>query len=232
MLIGLDDKRCLIPVRHIHWNVKTKESDAMQYDVFISHASEDKVDVARPLAIKLQEQGLKVWFDEFELTIGDSLRRSIDRGLSESEFGVVILSPMFFTKEWPQKELDGLVAKESGREKVILPVWHNINAAGVEQYSPLLAGKLAVNTSTGIENVTKAVVKAIAQKKRYDIAEDQDSSNYLTWADIDEALRSGSVEGVPAGTDLEEFLWQNIPESRSQVEARNPGRKFSPRRVG
>jgi predicted phosphodiesterase len=46
------------------------------------------------------------------------------------------------------------------------------------------------------------------------------------WSDIDEALRQGAVEGVPTGTDLEEFLWQNIPESRLEVEARNPGRKF------
>ena len=39
------------------------------YDIFLSHASEDKDDVARPLALLLQKLGLRVWFDEFELRI-------------------------------------------------------------------------------------------------------------------------------------------------------------------
>jgi hypothetical protein len=62
-----------------------------------------------------------VWLDDCELTLGDSLRRSIDQGLAQSRFGVVILSPNFFAKEWPQKELDALVSREDGGQKVILP---------------------------------------------------------------------------------------------------------------
>ena len=54
-----------------------------------------------------------------------------------------------------------------------------------------------------------------------------ESETALTWADVDEALRSGTVKGVPAGTDLEEFIWQNFPEFRPEIEERNPGRKFS-----
>jgi len=75
----------------------------MQYDVFISHASEDKESVARPLAKALQQLDLRVWLDEVEITIGDSLRRTIDKGLATSTFGVVVLSPAFFEKEWPQR---------------------------------------------------------------------------------------------------------------------------------
>ncbi len=198
----------------------------MKYDLFISHASENKNDIARPLAQKLQEVGFAVWFDEFELTIGDSLRQSIDHGLSESEFGVVILSPEFFGKEWPQKELDGLIAREDRGVKVVLPVWHNVDASGVARYSPLLASKLAISTANGIEYVVNAICKAINREK---LAGDNDifsAQGNMTWADIDEALNAGLVEGVPAGTDLEEFLWQKIPDSRPQIEARNPGRKF------
>ena len=77
--------------------------DVMEYDVFISHASEDKDEVARPLAQRLEQLGLRVWLDECQLTVGDSLRRSIDRGLGESRFGVVVLSPAFFRKEWPNE---------------------------------------------------------------------------------------------------------------------------------
>jgi len=101
-----------------------------QRDVFISHASEDKDVIARPIAEELLRRGRSVWFDEFELTLGDSLRRSIDRGLAESRFGLVILSPSFFAKQWPQRELDGLTTREiAGSTKVILPVWHEVDHA-------------------------------------------------------------------------------------------------------
>jgi hypothetical protein len=133
----------------------------MKYDVFISHASEDKESVARPLANQLQERGLRVWLDECELTLGDSLRRKIDEGLSHSRYAVVILSPAFFSKEWPNRELDGLVAREDAKEKVILPVWHNLNAQEVVRFSPILAGKLAVSTSHGIAHVATTVLAAI-----------------------------------------------------------------------
>ncbi len=133
----------------------------MKYDVFISHASEDKDDVARPLAAHLEALGLRVWFDECQLTLGDSLRRNIDRGLIESRFGVVILSPAFFAKEWPNKELDGLVACEDGRGKVILPIWHKITATDIGRFSPILADKLAISTSRGLALVADSIVRAV-----------------------------------------------------------------------
>jgi hypothetical protein len=80
--------------------------------IFVSHASEDKDDFVRPLAQALKRKGLKVWYDEFSLRPGDSLRRSIDRGLAECTAGLVVLSPAFFVKEWPQRELDALFMGE------------------------------------------------------------------------------------------------------------------------
>jgi len=74
------------------------------------------------LAEELKHNGLKVWYDQFTLRVGDSLRRSVARGLEQSRYGVVVLNLAFFAKEWPQKELDGLVAKEVEGKKVILPV--------------------------------------------------------------------------------------------------------------
>lgn len=136
----------------------------MKYDVFISHASEDKAEVARPLANRLIELGLRVWIDEFELTLGDSLRRKIDRGLAESRFGIIILSPNFFKKEWPKRELDGLFAREDGSEKVILPVWHKINRDDVISFSPTVADKLAVSTENSIEYVAQKVLEAVQRQ--------------------------------------------------------------------
>jgi formylglycine-generating enzyme required for sulfatase activity len=133
----------------------------MDWDVFISHAWEDKEDIARPLAEALRQKGLRVWYDEFTLTLGDSLRRSIDRGLAQSRYGVVILSPYFFAKEWPQKELDGLAAREVGSGKVILPVWHNVTWEDVRRFSPMLAGKLAVSTAKGLDAVVEEILRAL-----------------------------------------------------------------------
>ncbi|MCA9924517.1 MAG: TIR domain-containing protein, partial [Anaerolineales bacterium] len=119
----------------------------VDFDVFISHASEDKDDLVRPLADALVEMGIKVWYDEFQLKIGDSLRRSIDAGLANSTFGIVVLSPSFFAKNWPQYELDGLVQREMEGGKVILPLWHKVSKSEVMGYSPSLADKLALNST-------------------------------------------------------------------------------------
>jgi hypothetical protein len=140
---------------------KASPAEAAKWDVFVCHASEDKDDFVRPLARGLETHGLKVWFDEFTLTVGDSLRRSIDHGLAGSRFGVVVISPDFLHKEWPQRELDGLVAREIDGVKVILPVWHNITADLIRKYSPTLADRLAVSSGRGLEHVTAALLRAM-----------------------------------------------------------------------
>jgi hypothetical protein len=112
------------------------------YDVFISHASEDKEDFVRPLAESLLEQGLKVWYDEMTLRIGDSLRQKIDRGLANSRVGLVILSPSFINKGWTNYELDGIVTRAVSGEQILLPIWHNITKQQVVDFSPSLADKV------------------------------------------------------------------------------------------
>ena len=88
------------------------------WDVFVSHASEDKDAVAEPLVRALVDAGLRVWYDRIELRLGDSLRGKIDEGLAHSRFGIVILSPSFFAKHWPKQELNGLAQREVNGEKV------------------------------------------------------------------------------------------------------------------
>jgi TIR domain len=136
-------------------------SPGVRFDVFISHASEDKDDFVRPLASSLTAMGLKVWFDEWTLTIGDSLRARIDEGLLASDYGVVVLSRSFFAKKWPQAELDGLFAREMQGRKVILPVWHNVTREDVLQFSAILAGKLAAPTGEGVGAVAMKVFAAV-----------------------------------------------------------------------
>jgi hypothetical protein len=140
---------------------KNMLGDKYSYDIFISHASEDKTDFVRPLASELVKRGIRVWYDEFTLSLGDSLRRSIDRGLASSRFGVVVLSNSFFSKEWPQKELDGLVAREDGKGKVILPIWHGLSKEQILKYSPILADRLAVSSERGVQFVVQQIMDAI-----------------------------------------------------------------------
>lgn len=122
-------------------------SDDQEFDVFISHASEDKDDVVRHLAGALTDRGLVVWYDEFALRLGDSLRRKIDAGIARSRFGVVVLSQAFFSKSWPQYELDGLVTMATSGRQVLLPLWHGVSKDEVVNYSPSLADKVALRTA-------------------------------------------------------------------------------------
>jgi len=135
-------------VRTINWLPRASMRVEMEsYDAFISHATEDKDSLVRPLAQELTKQGFMIWYDEFELTVGDSLRQSIDKGLSRSRYGIIILSKAFFAKNWPQYELNGLTALEIEGKKVILPIWHKVNRSEVLKYSPTLADKVAIDSS-------------------------------------------------------------------------------------
>ncbi|AYX95744.1 TIR domain-containing protein [Acinetobacter baumannii] len=136
-----------------------------EYDLFISHASEDKEDFVRPLAETLQELGIKVWYDEFSLKVGDSLRRKIDSGLRNSKYGTVVLSADFMKKEWTNYELDALVAREMNGHKMILPIWHKISKTDVINYSPNLADKVALNTSIStIQEIAEQLADVILEK--------------------------------------------------------------------
>ncbi len=136
-----------------------------QFDIFLSHANEDKDNVARPLAKLLRNAGLKVWFDEEVITIGDSIRRSIENGLNNSRYGLVILSKNFFAKEWPQMELDALMAKEISKGKTILPVWHKVNHDDVVKYAPILADKYAVTTDNGLLPVIINILQLLSKTR-------------------------------------------------------------------
>jgi len=145
--------------------VEVAHKAEQKWDVFVSHASEDKDEIARPLARDLEAAGLAVWFDEKSLQLGDSLRAKIDQGLLHSTFGVVILSRPFFEKHSPQQELNGMAAREVNGTKVILPVWHKISANEVRSYSAILADRLAISTDRGIDAVVKQIVDVVKPRR-------------------------------------------------------------------
>lgn len=134
----------------------------MLFDVFISHASEDKEIFVKSLAEELKTNHIEVWYDDFSLKIGDSLRRSIDIGLTKSRYGIVVLSHNFFSKEWPQWELDGLVQRQlNSKVNLILPIWLNIDKKDIIEYSPSLADKVAIKTNGNVKTVVKKLIETI-----------------------------------------------------------------------
>lgn len=161
----------------------------MEYDVFISHASEDKEEFVEPLAAELKKSGLSVWYDRFVLKLGDSLRARIDEGLRESRYGVVVLSPAFFEKRWPQAELDALFTRQAAEEeKVLLPVWHNMRACDVAKESPLLASIYAAHSGKGLLGVVGDILE-VAKPDLGRYAKD-DSGRYIC------QVQSGPFDGI------------------------------------
>jgi hypothetical protein len=141
-----------------------RQPAASEWDVF-THATEDKDDVVKPLACALQDLGIRVWYDEFELHLGDSLRRKTDGGLARCRFGVLVLSPWFFAKNWAQYELDSLVTREMTGEQTILPPL----AQGWEGRGDLiqssLADKLARKTSDStVEEIAAEMAEVLGAK--------------------------------------------------------------------
>lgn len=124
------------------------DSDDKTYDVFISHASEDKDEIVRPLVNCMKNEGLDVWYDELTLKIGDSLRQKIDRGIARSRVAIVVLSPSFLSKGWTNHELDGIITRTVSGEQILLPIWHNLTKQEVVDYSPSIADKVARSTAT------------------------------------------------------------------------------------
>jgi hypothetical protein len=132
------------------------------WDVFISHASEDKDRVARPLRDALARLGVTVWLDEAQMRIGHSLRRKIDDGIRSSRFGVVILSEAFLRKGWTNHELDGLVTRTVAGEQSLLPIWHDLDAAQVRAFSPSLADKVALSTGQfSIQEIAEQIAEVV-----------------------------------------------------------------------
>jgi len=111
-------------------------------------------------------QGLKVWYDEFTLRIGDSLRQKIDRGLATSRVGLVVLSPSFIAKGWTNYELDGIVTRTVSGEQILLPIWHDITKQQVIDFSPSLADKVARSTATHTVDEIAVEIKELIDSRR------------------------------------------------------------------
>lgn len=198
----------------------SEKTQVKKYDCFISHASEDKEGFVRKLAESLKNKGVNVWYDEYELTIGDSLRESIDKGLKESVCGLVVLSKNFFEKNWTDYELNGLVARQnSNGQKIILPIWHNISREDVIEYSPSLADLLAGDSKSDIETLARTIKNKIEKIKNnkldIDFKENSNIHNELIEKYENETKKEKSRE------EIKELLETFIVDDRYRIKLFN-----------
>lgn len=136
-----------------------------EYDVFISHAWEDKESFVDEFVAELEKLGIKVWYDKQRIKWGDSMRARIDDGLKKSKFGIAVISPDYIAdgKYWTKAELDGLFQLESVNGKMLLPIWHNITKQQVMNYSPIIASKLAMTTASMTSEEIASEMNALLQ---------------------------------------------------------------------
>lgn len=173
-----------------------------KYDLFISHASEDKDAIVRPLATILERLSVRVWYDEFSLQLGDSLTASIDKGLQESRYGLVVLSKAFLSKKWTEYEYRSLMTKEIDGERVILPLWYDVTKEEVKNFSLYLADIMALPISKA--NFGK-IVPAILKVVRPDIYQERRMQG---------VLRKAVAEGTPKLAKMSEIKRATTKQSK------------------
>jgi hypothetical protein len=134
------------------------------YDVFISHAYEDKNVFTNELAIALKEEGLKIWYSGFELKLGDSITDSVNNALKGAEYGIVVISPIYLEKQWAMSELKALFTQEAERNR-ILPILHNITMDEIKEQLPMLADRYAISSDKGLEFIVNKVMEVITGRR-------------------------------------------------------------------
>jgi hypothetical protein len=185
------------------------DRQAKEWDAFISHGTEDQATFVRDLATMLTRLGLSIWYSETALQVGDSLSASIDRGLAESTYGIVVISPYFIAKKWTTWELKGLVSRHNaGGQDVILPVWHGVTHKQVSEFSPSLSDLWALDTSL---DEAKEITFKLLRRIRPDIYSQHDRAqleklvNGQALFDLQAEIERQREELAAAERELEEY---------------------------
>lgn len=191
-----------------------------KWDIFISHAFEDKQNFVHPLVVALRSLGVSVWYDDFTLRPGDSLSRSIDKGLAGSTYGLVVVSKYFIKKPWTEYELRGLVAREIEDDKVIIPVWLGVQRREILKFSPPLADKIAIRTEGAkAEDIALQILRTIRPDiySKHPRAELERIANGQAIRELQKELEHVQEKLAEANEQLSEYL---CPYCNSALVAR------------
>ena len=159
------------------------QSNNILYDVFVSHASEDKENFVKPLVMALKDNGINAWYDKHEIGWGDSFSSSINRGLVKSRYAIVVLSPYSMHKYWTNTELDTILSMESVNAQKLLPIFHNISYEEIIAQKPIISGRLGINSNEGIEYIVEQMKKQLEN-----IDKEHTNPNVVNYNNLDNNL--------------------------------------------
>ena len=177
--------------------MQNRFTNTNQPDTFICHASEDKESLARPLHKAITDLGLYAWLDESDIPFGDSIRQSIDQGLSNCRSATVILSRPFFAKYWTQYELDGIFQRRMREGMPIFPIRHGITFREIEDHSPSLAG---LNLMSSSEQTIEQIAEVIGERLGGPLPKDGMTSILPEATQVSAGPTFGVFYIAPAGT--------------------------------
>jgi hypothetical protein len=161
---------------------------ATAYDVFISHAFEDKNTFTNALALALKQKGLRVWYSGFELKMGDSITSSVNNALKNVKYAVVVISPIYLEKKWAMNELQALFAGEA-EHKRILPILHQISVDEIKMHLPMLADRYAIPSDRGLEVIVSKIMEVVTGKTSQSHAENTKAG----WKNTNEDEEDGFI---------------------------------------
>ncbi|RRR25793.1 toll/interleukin-1 receptor domain-containing protein [Schaalia georgiae] len=135
--------RALSPIRE---SIEKQGSLPGKYDIFLCHAWDDRRTTAKELNDALENVGVSVWFSENAVSLGSNLMREIDKGLSKSRAGLVLVTESFIkrikTEGVADKELSALLARD-----LLVPIVHGVTYDDLREESPLLASRSGLDTA-------------------------------------------------------------------------------------
>jgi hypothetical protein len=130
---------------------------------FISHDSRDKERFVAGLASKLSSMLCPVWYDEYSLVPGQSLRESIERGLKTCPKCIIVLSKYFFSNPgWTKREFDTVYTREVFEgQRICIPVWLDVTKEKVYDYSPILLDTVGIKGDLGMDEVVRRLFNVL-----------------------------------------------------------------------
>lgn len=124
------------------------------HNAFLSYASED-TEFASDIVRALEARGLSIWYAPIELKVGDKLLDSIEKGMKESVYGILLISPAYLKRGWTNYEMDTLLRDNIEKNKKLLPIWHNVTKEELEELHSGLAGIVAIKSDAGLPEIIK-----------------------------------------------------------------------------
>lgn len=94
----------------------------IKHDAFLSYASED-TKFASNIVQSLNSRGFKIWYAPIDLKVGEKLLDSIEKGMNESLYGILLISKTYLQKGWTNYEMDILIRENIEKDRKILPIF-------------------------------------------------------------------------------------------------------------